>query len=35
MDGDPFNLERFVEAQDPVFTRVTAELRQGKKRSHW
>ena len=34
MDKD-FNLERFVNAQDPVYSDVLAELRTGKKRSHW
>ncbi len=33
--ADPFNLQRFVDAQDPVYARVTAELRDGRKRSHW
>ncbi len=33
--NDPFNLERFVQAQDPVFTEVCAQLRQGKKTGHW
>ncbi len=28
-------LERFTEAQDPVFARVLAELRAGRKASHW
>jgi uncharacterized protein (DUF1810 family) len=32
---DPFNLQRFVEAQRPVIDRVLAELRAGQKRSHW
>lgn len=32
---DPYNLERFVAAQDPVFTRVLAELRAGIKMGHW
>ena len=32
---DPFNLRRFVKAQDPVYSRVLAELRHGEKRSHW
>jgi len=32
---DPFDLERFVEAQAPVYPRVLAELRQGRKQSHW
>ena len=33
--SDPFDLARFVEAQDPVFPRVLEELRAGAKRSHW
>ena len=33
--NDPFNLQRFVKAQEPVFERVTAELRTGYKVSHW
>ena len=33
--GDRFNLERFVTAQAPVFETVLAELRAGRKRSHW
>ena len=32
---DPFNLQRFVDAQEPVFTRVLAELGAGRKRTHW
>ena len=32
---DPYNLARFVEAQAPVFARVTAELAAGRKTSHW
>jgi uncharacterized protein (DUF1810 family) len=32
---DPFNLQRFVKAQQPVFDEVCAELRGGQKRSHW
>jgi len=32
---DPFNLQRFLEAQDPVFDRVQTELSNGHKRSHW
>lgn len=32
---DLFRLQRFVQAQDPVFDRVQAELRNGHKRSHW
>ena len=33
--SDPFNLERFVVAQDPVFEDVQSELRAGAKTSHW
>ena len=33
--NDPFNLQRFVEAQAPVFEDVVSELRQGFKRTHW
>lgn len=29
------NLERFVQAQEPVMERVLEELRDGRKRSHW
>jgi uncharacterized protein (DUF1810 family) len=32
---DPFDLQRFVEAQAPVYQRVVAELRHGQKQSHW
>jgi uncharacterized protein (DUF1810 family) len=32
---DPYNLSRFVAAQDPVYVQVCAELRAGQKRSHW
>ncbi len=32
---DPYNLQRFVDAQDPVFEQVRLELRAGEKRSHW
>jgi uncharacterized protein (DUF1810 family) len=32
---DPFNLDRFVAAQSPVFETVLAELRAGRKRTHW
>src|ERR1700759_1436493 len=33
--GDPFDLQRFVDAQAPVIDRVRAEVRSGAKRSHW
>ena len=32
---DPFDLQRFVAAQAPVYERVCAELSAGRKRSHW
>ena len=32
---DPFRLSRFVEAQDGCYERVLAELRRGRKTSHW
>jgi uncharacterized protein (DUF1810 family) len=34
-DGDPFDLNRFVDAQAPVYAEVVDELRGGRKRSHW
>lgn len=33
--GDPYDLQRFVVAQQPVYNKVCEELRQGCKRSHW
>jgi len=33
--SDPYNLERFVSAQNPVYEHVCAELRNGQKRGHW
>ena len=33
--NNPFDLQRFVNAQEPVFTTVLEELRDGRKRSHW
>lgn len=32
---DPFNLARFVEAQEHVYDTALAEIRSGLKRSHW
>jgi uncharacterized protein (DUF1810 family) len=32
---DPFDLQRFVDAQAPVYARVVAELKRGRKESHW
>ena len=34
-NDDPFNLQRFIDAQDPVFEDVCDELRRGCKTSHW
>ncbi len=34
-EKDLYNLQRFVDAQDPVFAQVCGELRGGRKRSHW
>lgn len=35
-DGDdPYDLQRFVSAQDRVYATVLAELRAGAKRTHW
>jgi uncharacterized protein (DUF1810 family) len=33
--NDPYNLRRFVEAQNAVFEQVCSELREGRKRGHW
>lgn len=33
--NDDFNLDRFVSAQDPVYSEVLGELRSGRKHSHW
>ena len=32
---DPYNLQRFVDAQNAVFEQVCKELQEGRKRSHW
>ena len=34
-DSDPYDLQRFVDAQASVYAQVCEELRQGRKRSHW
>ena len=34
-NDDPFNLNRFVEAQTNDYSRALAELRAGKKQTHW
>jgi uncharacterized protein (DUF1810 family) len=33
--ADPFDLERFVDAQAPVYDEVRRELKVGRKQSHW
>jgi uncharacterized protein (DUF1810 family) len=33
--SDPYNLQRFVDAQAPVYEQVLRELRAGRKASHW
>jgi uncharacterized protein (DUF1810 family) len=35
MSNDPFDLERFVDAQNGVYETALAEIRAGHKRSHW
>ncbi|MDY6872776.1 MAG: DUF1810 domain-containing protein, partial [Chloroflexota bacterium] len=35
LNADPFNLQRFIDAQDQEYSQVLTELRQGRKRSHW
>ncbi|MCK1300052.1 DUF1810 domain-containing protein [Bradyrhizobium sp. 24] len=32
---DPFDLKRFVRAQDPVYRDIQGELTRGRKQSHW
>jgi uncharacterized protein (DUF1810 family) len=32
---DPYNLQRFLDAQEQVYGTVLEELRAGRKRSHW
>jgi len=33
--ADPFNLARFVQAQEPVYGSVLRELQKGRKTTHW
>jgi uncharacterized protein (DUF1810 family) len=35
VETDPYQLERFVKAQDGVHARALSELRNGRKASHW
>lgn len=32
---DPYNLQRFIDAQDGVYAEAIAEIRAGRKTSHW
>jgi len=33
--GDPFSLDRYVQAQAPVYEQALVEIRSGRKQSHW
>ena len=33
--NDPYNLNRFIQAQEPVYSNVLAELQSGHKKTHW
>lgn len=33
--GDPYDLHRFVQAQETAYARALAEIKHGRKRSHW
>jgi uncharacterized protein (DUF1810 family) len=33
--ADPYNLQRFIDAQEPAYEQVLRELRAGQKTSHW
>lgn len=35
MNADCHDLNRFIEAQTPIYSHVTAELAAGRKQSHW
>ena len=35
ISNDPYGLQRFIQAQDPVYDAVCSELRRGRKESHW
>jgi uncharacterized protein (DUF1810 family) len=34
-ERDPHNLQRFVDAQNPIYAQVCSELRAGRKSTHW
>ena len=35
MPSDPYDLDRFIDAQEGLYSKALAEIRQGAKRSHW
>jgi uncharacterized protein (DUF1810 family) len=35
MTGDPYQLDRFIRAQDQVYPRALDEIKQGRKTRHW
>jgi uncharacterized protein (DUF1810 family) len=35
MTPDPYNLQRFIDAQHPIYGQVRDELQAGRKESHW
>jgi len=35
IQNDPFNLKRFINAQEGAYSQVVVELRSGRKRTHW
>lgn len=35
MTNDPFNLQRFVDAQEFIYVRALEEVRAGRKQTHW
>ncbi len=35
MHGDPFDLARFLAAQETAYAQALAEVRRGRKRTHW
>jgi uncharacterized protein (DUF1810 family) len=35
LDNDPFNLDRFMRAQETEYDRAVTELRSGRKYTHW
>jgi len=35
MPNDPYNLQRFIDAQKSMYDKALAELKAGKKQSHW